>query len=86
MARMLLSITAHPLSPQEHQLQHAQLTGKLARLLEELQAYESEPEHASRLRMEIEIIREALVDEGHSRTASPIAERSATGGATAQFP
>ena len=47
MARMLLSITAHPLSPQEHQLQHAQLTGKLARLLEELQAHESEPEHAS---------------------------------------
>lgn len=63
---MVQPITAHHLST-EHQLQHAQLTGKLARLLEELQAHENDPEHAGRLRMEIAITREAIADEGESR-------------------
>jgi hypothetical protein len=45
-------------------LHHAQLAGKLARLLEELRAHENDLEHAARLRVEIAATREALNDRG----------------------
>jgi hypothetical protein len=62
-------------------LQHAQLIGKLARLLEELQAHENDPEHAARLRVEIAVTREAL----GSDESRPWTERS-TSTASPQAP
>lgn len=48
-------------------MQQAQLAGKLARLIEELQAHENYPEHAARLRVEIAEARDALAEQGKSR-------------------